>query len=476
MKIWMHRFTWLMIVMLWAGCGHQPDDHKDNNHRKPAVPSAGIPPELRDPQRLWCKEHNRYEDRCWLCHPELQDKNRPYCEKHGLYDDECFLCHPDLKPTKPQADAGRLMCKEHNLPEDECGICHPEFVGQIGPARSIKVRFASREAAAKAGIETATPHVAPMADAVECYGEIVFNQNKLAQVATPVSGIISRVEVDLGSKVEDRQMLATVSSAAIGEAVTKAILAQQTLDRERKLRAERISSEKDLQEAEATQRIAYQNLKSLGFDDAQIVALAHNSKDGAILELRAPFAGEIVERNAVHGALVEPGKPLFILADPSAMWAMLDIPEKNMTCARVGQEVEFTVEALPGQTFVGKLTWVAAQVDERTRMARARAELANPEGALKAQMFARARILTSHSDDAIIVPQSAVQQLDGRSLVFVKLAEDLYEVRPVRLGAKHNGLVQIVEGLHPEEAVVVAGSFVAKSQLLISRLGAGCVD
>jgi membrane fusion protein, heavy metal efflux system len=476
MKIWMHRFTWLMIVMLWAGCGQQPDDHKDHNHQKPAVPSAGIPSELRDSKRLWCKEHNRYEDRCWLCHPELQDKNRPYCEEHALYEDECFLCHPELKPTKPQADAGRLMCKEHDVPEDECGICHPELVGQIEPARSIKIRFASREAAAKAGIETATPHLAPMADAVECYGEIVFNQNKLAQIATPVSGIIGRVEVDLGSKVEDQQVLATVWSAAIGEAVAKAILAQQTLDRERKLRAERISSEKDLQEAEATQRVAYQNLKTLGFDDAQIVALAQNSRDGATLELRAPFAGEIVERNAVQGALVEPGKPLFILADPSTMWAMLNIPEKYLTHARVGQEVEFTIEALPGHTFVGKLTWIAAQLDERTRMARARAELANTEGVFKAQMFASARILTSHSDGAIVVPQSAVQQLDGLSLVFVKLADDLYEARPVRLGAKHNGRVEILEGLSPEEAVVVAGSFVAKSQLLISRLGAGCVD
>ena len=439
---------------------------KPSEQRKPA--SAGIPPELRDPKRLWCKEHNRYEDRCWLCHPDLRDKQRPYCDEHGLYEDECFLCHPELKDKKTQADAARLMCKEHGVYEDECGICHPELAGKLAPGQGLKVRFASHDSAAKAGIETAAPQIGPMADAVECYGEIAFDQNKLAQITAPVGGILRNIGVDLGSKVEDGQVLASVWSAAIGEAVAKATLARQTFERERKLRTERISSEKDLQEAEAAYQAAHQQLKTLGIDEAPT--------DTAVLELRAPFAGEIIERNAVRGALVEPGKLLFTLADRSIMWAMLNIPEKHLTRVRVGQEVEFTIEALPGQTFAGKLTWIAAQVDERTRMAQARAELANPDGILRAQMFARARILTGNSEQAVIVPQSAVQQLDGRLLVFVKLTDDLYEARAVRVGAKHDGRVAIAEGVRAEDTVVVTGGYIAKSQLLISRLGAGCVD
>jgi cobalt-zinc-cadmium efflux system membrane fusion protein len=438
-------------------------------------------PALREKGRLWCKEHNRYEDRCWECHPDQPDAKRAFCENHGLYQDECFLCKPELK-AKPKAGAQaapagpRLMCKEHNVAEDECGICHPDLAGKLEPGQGLKVRFASAQAAAKAGVETAPPQIGPTADAIACYAEIQFNQNKLAQITAPVGGIVQAVEADLGDKVEQGRVLATVWSATIGEAVAKAVLTHQTVERERKLRAERISSEKDLQEAEVTYRAARQQLKTLGFDDKQIEALAAHSVETAMLELRAPFSGEIVERNAVRGALVEAGKALFALADRSTMWAMLNIPEKHLARARVGQKVEFRVDALPEQTFSGTLTWIAAKVDDRTRMAQARAEIADPDGALHAQMFANARILTGNSDRAVIVPVSAIQYIEKRSFLFVKVADDLYEARAVRVGAKLNGNVAIAEGLRAEELVVVDGGFVAKSQLLISKLGAGCVD
>ena len=436
---------------------------------------------LREKGRLWCKEHDRYEDRCWKCHPDERDAKRAFCEEHGLYEDECILCNPDAK-TKPKAGAqapaagARLMCKEHNVAEDECGICHPELAGLLGPGRGLKVRFASREAAAKAGIETAPSQVGPMADGIECYAELEFNQNKLAQIAAPAGGIIQSVDADLGDKVEQGQVLATVWSAAIGEAVAKAVIAHQTVVRERKLRADRISSEKDLQEAEAAYRSARQQLKTFGFDDGQIGALAVPSVETAMLELRAPFAGELVERNAVRGALVEAGKSLFTLADRSTMWAMLNIPERTLARVRLGQPVELRFDALPSQTFTGTLTWIAARVDDRTRMAQARAEVPNPDAALRAQMFAKARILTDTSDKAVIVPASAIQRMEKKDFVFVKVADDVYEARSVRLGAKVDGNVAIAEGVSPGEPVVVEGGFIAKSQLLISKLGAGCVD
>ncbi len=444
----------LIALTLLAACSKQPET-------KPAAPpAAGIPAELRDPARLWCKEHNRYEDRCWLCHPELQDKNRPYCDEHGLYEDECFLCHPELKPgggsgVPAATGPAKLLCQEHGVPEDECGICHPE----LATTKPVKVRFASKDAAMQAGLEVARPQPASLGDGVECYAEIVFNQNKLAQIAPPVAGIVQSVEVDLGSRVAEGAALAKLSSPEI----VKARLAKQNLERERKLRAERISSERDLQQAEAE----YEQLRALGFD---------LSGDPALLELRAPFAGEIVERAAVRGALAEAGKPLFTLADRATMWAMLNIPEKHLARVRLGQTVQLQVEALPGQTFTGALTWIAAQVDDRTRMAKARAEIPNPDGALRAQMFARARILTGNSDGALVVPASAIQCVERQNLVFVKLADDLLEARPVRLGAKLNGHVEITEGLQADEPIVVTGSFIAKSQLLLSRLGAGCVD
>ncbi len=435
----------------------------------------------------------------------MQDKNRLWCKEHSLYEDECFLCHPELldESTAPPegksnpstdgdaAPAGTaLLCKEHGVPEQECGICHPELLSQNSPGRGLKVRLPSADSATKAGVVVGTPGVERMDHGVDCFAELTFNQNKLAQITPLVGGVVKSVEVDLGSRVNEGDLLARVTSVAIGEAQSayvKALaedrLRDQTVERERNLYAQRISSEKDLQEAEAAHQAAMaavqqarQQLMVLGFDERQIQALVEQNGTPGVLEIRAPFAGEIVERTAVRGALVEMGKPLFMLADATALWAMVNIPESQLPRVQVGQKVELTVESLPGQTFAGTLTWLSARVDERTRMARGRVEVANAERRLKAQMFARARIVTSNSDGAVVVPQSAVQDVTGTSVVFVKAGGDLFEVRPVQLGATHNGLVEVVAGLKPDDQVVVEGSFALKSQFLISRLGAGCVD
>lgn len=457
---------------------------------------------LRDEGRLWCREHSRYEDRCWECHPELQDEDRLWCKEHSLYEDECFLCHPELLegPSEPAEGAGfskssealgsGLMCNEHGVAERECGICHPELLAQDPSRSGLKVRLPSAASAAKAGVVVGTPEMLPMEDGVSCLAEFAFNQNKLARITSLVRGVIKSVEVDLGSRVRKGDLLATLTSATIGEAqgaylraMAEHALRETVLERQRNLLAQRISSEKDYQEAEAAHHVsstavqqARQWLLVLGFGEVQIQALARQQITPGVLELRAPFEGEIVQRTAVQGAVVEEADVLFTLTDTAVLWATVNVPESQVWRVSAGQRVELTVESLPGQTFVGTLTWVSPMVDERTRMVQGRVEVPNAAGQLKAQMFARARIVTAHADRALVVPVSAVQNVTGIPVVFVKFFDDLFEARPVTLGAKHDGKVEIVAGLSAHEPVVVAGSFALKSQLLISRLGAGCAD
>jgi cobalt-zinc-cadmium efflux system membrane fusion protein len=298
------------------------------------------------------------------------------------------------------------------------------------------------------------------------------------------------VEVDLGSQVHQGELLATVTSATIGEAqgaylraLAEEELRRKAFERESGLLAQRISSEKEYQEAEAAHhasaaavRQARQRLLVLGFDESQIASLAGQQSMPGVLELRAPFGGEIVERTAIQGAVVDVADVLFTLADTTELWAMVNIPESQLPRVRPGQDVELSVESLPGRTFSGTLTWVSATVDKRTRMAQGRVEVNNSGGHLKAQMFARARISTTPSDQAVVVPLSAVQNVTGTPIVFVRSSDDLFEARPVVLGTKRNGQVEIAAGLRADEPVVVAGGFALKSQLLVSRLGAGCVD
>jgi cobalt-zinc-cadmium efflux system membrane fusion protein len=407
----------------------------------------------------------------------LQDKGRLFCDEHGLYEDECFICHPAVTPpTKASGtnQTARLMCVEHGVAEAECGICHPEITGQLEPGQAMKVRLPSKDSARSAGVRTTKPTVGGVSEGIECFAELAFNQNKLAQIVAPVGGIVQEVPVDLGSKVEEQQIVARLWSAGIAEAVAKAVLSHQTLDRERRLREQRVTSEQTLQEAEAAHRVACQQLRTFGFTEEQIDVLGSKPHEQVLLEVRAPFAGEIIDRTAVHGAVVEVGKPLFTVADRSVMWAMLNIPESALGRVNVGQTVELQFDSLPELTFTGKLTWVAAEVNERSRMARARAEVANPDGVLRARMFARARILTRSAAGAVLVPTSAIQQVDGQPLVFVQLDEDLFEARRVELGARMNGQTEVLAGLQSTEAVAVGHVFPLKSQLLVSRLGAGC--
>ncbi len=370
--------------------------------------------------------------------------------------------------------AGTLMCDEHGLPESACGICNPQLVSGLEPGGGVKVRLPSMDSARMAGIKVAHPGTGPMADGVECLAELGFNLNRLAQLAAPVGGTVQSVEVDLGSKIEEKQIVARIWSAAIAEAVARAVLTHQTLDRERRLRVDRITSEKDLQQAEAEHRAACQQARTLGFSEEQIDVFGSTPTEPVLLEVRAPFAGEIVERNAVLGARVEPGRSLFTLADRSTMWAMLNIPETALGRVEVGQTVELRVDSLPRRIFTGRLTWIGAEVDERTRLARARVEVPNPDSVLKSRMFARARILTRVTETASLLPASALQQVLGKPIVFVQLADDLFEARAVTVGARRDDVFEVLAGVRPDDAVVVSSGFALKSQLLASRLGAGC--
>jgi len=371
---------------------------------------------------------------------------------------------------------GVAMCAEHGVPEAQCAVCKPDLAAKLKPGESMKVRLPSTNSTAIVGVQTATPESGTIADGIECVAEVSFNQNKLAQIAAPVSGVVQTVDVDLGTKVEEKQTVAKIWSASIAEAVAKAVLSHQTLDRERKLRTERVTSEKDLQEAEAAHRSACQQLRTLGFTEAQVEELSVRPQEQVLMEVRAPFAGEIVERMAVRGALVDAGKPLFTLVDHSTVWAMLQVPEVGLARVQVGQAVELRLDSLPGRVFAGKLTWIGPAVDERTRMARARAEFANPDRLLKDKMFATARILTRQAEGAMLVPPSAIQHIEGKPFVFVKLAEDLFDARAVRLGAKFDGRQEVLAGVKPQDQIAVSHAFAIKSAMLMSSLGAGCAD
>ena len=203
------------------------------------------------------------------------------------------------------------------------------------------------------------------------------------------------------------------------------------------------------------------------------------SESGAALsryELRSPAAGRIVKRRAVVGEVVEQRDALYTVTDLSTMWLMMDLRERDLVQVRVGLPVLFTVDGLPGHAFDGIVSWISNTVDDRTRTVKVRANVPNERGLLRANMFGLARIIVHDNDEVVSIPSEAVQTDGCCQLVFVKQDETLFEPRKVSLGASADGYVEILAGLALGESVVTVGSFLMKTEILKSNIGAGCCD
>jgi len=483
-----------------------PQDELCTPHQLPIEHCFFCKPALREPGRLWCEGHERYEDRCFICHPELEDTDRLWCEEHKLYEDECIFCHPELRNLQPESEkkesavlpetnakslsSSKLQCKEHGVPEEECGICHPTLLDNLLPGQGLKVRLKSSDSAVKAGVKTAIPIAGSSLANLVFMSRVTYNQNQLARITPRAGGVVKKVLADLGDVVSKDQVLVQIVSPDIAKAksdylsaLANKALKELVFKREKELVGKKISSQQEYEQALAEYQVAknttmmtHQQLLNYGLTEEEIREVVNTRSSSSPLSILAPFPGTIIARSAVIGEVVKPGDILFNLADISTMWLELTVPEDRLSPLKVGDLVEATFDALPEVSVRGRLIWLASNIDEQSRMMKAHASVVNPDSLLKHGMFGKVKILSEHSGNGLRVPADTIHHFDGKAFIFVKLSNDLYEIRRVSLGGKENNHVEIVEGVTPQTEVVVAHSFTLKSEFLKSRLGAGCVD
>ncbi|MFN2288281.1 MAG: efflux RND transporter periplasmic adaptor subunit [Chromatocurvus sp.] len=518
-----HSLSWLAcaltgVSLLASGCGKsnssvhaEHEDHAEHSgtefvstahtHDNPDETCFICDPSKRNKGRLWCKEHGRYEDRCWLCHAELEDKDRLYCKEHALYEDECFLCHPEIedghdsaRSLPPEEGGGKaettaLFCNEHGVPEAECAICQPDLAAALEPGESLKVRFLSESAADKAGIRTERAPFTKAAPGIKAYCEVAFNRNRMAKVTPMVGGIIHEVLHDVGDDVAAGDVLVQLHSAEVATAKSDYLAAlveldtrRDTFEREKRLNEQQISAEREFLDAQAvhrTARLAASNLRqkllNLGLTEEAVAGIEKEQDASAHIAIRAPFAGTLVERNAVYGEAIEEGHTLFTVADLSTRWLELSVPARHIAQLNVGQTMEARFPDLPGQVYTGAITWIDSAVDPHTRMVCARAVAEDPERRAKTGLFGEARILIGNEQSAAVVPRDAVQRHEGADFVFVQDAPDLFSLRRVVLSNAKGENIHILAGVNTDDRVVVDNSFIVMSEFLKSRLGAGCV-
>ncbi len=349
----------------------------------------------------------------------------------------------------------------------------------------------------------ATADVQLLVQTVRTTGVVAFNDLRMAQLSAPARGRILSIEVAVGQPVRAGQRLALLdnfdlgdtrshiaaaqaslvqaraeASAAqaaynrAGELVRIGGLAQSELERRRaevaRTDAATRTREAELQQWKETEQ---RQMPAVPQDApasniASVVQGPANSR-GVIV---APYNGIIHSIGVVPGELVDTTRQLFSLADLSTVWVQADVVERDLGAVQVGETVSVSVDAYPARTFTGRVAYIPDQIDPRSGTARVRCEVPNPDGALRANMFATVDIKSPLGRDGIMVPDAALQDIDGKPAVFTPAGPGHFDRHFVRLGLRSGGFTEIVEGLAAKATVVTDGSFWLKAALMQSSI------
>lgn len=181
--------------------------------------------------------------------------------------------------------------------------------------------------------------------------------------------------------------------------------------------------------------------------------------------LRAPIDGVVIEKMAVNGMRFTPGETLYRLTDLSILWLQAEVFERDLALVRPGQAARITVNAYPGETFTGTVTFIYPMLDPQTRTAKVRVELANGGGRLKPAMYASVEFATGAGGGPVLaIPASAVLESGTRQVALVQIAAGRFEPREVKIGRRGEGVVEVREGLREDERVVVSANFLIDAE------------
>ncbi len=335
---------------------------------------------------------------------------------------------------------------------------------------------------AKAKIRVETTARRPLSETLITGGKIAFDDLLVSHVFSPVSGRVTRIDAELGQKVEKGQALALIDSPDLGSAYSDLVKAQadviaanHDIKRQRDLLGAHAASEAAVEQSEDNQRKAQAELER-----AQLkIKLLHASQGDVVSQsylLRSPIAGEVVARNINPGAEIQGmlssaniANELFTVGDLGRVWMLADVYEADIGRVHPGDEVHIASIASPGTTFSGRVDFVSDVLDPTTRTAHLRVTVENPDKKLKPEMYVTATVSLGERP-ALAVPRTAVLRLGDESIVFVQIGKTEtglleFAPRPVTTGAEEDGWIEILGGLKAGEPIVTEGGILLSSQV-----------
>jgi membrane fusion protein, copper/silver efflux system len=297
------------------------------------------------------------------------------------------------------------------------------------------------------GVKLATAELRPLAGDIRTVGIVSADERRQAQVHTKFEGFIETLNVNFtGESVHRGDTLLSVYSPDL-------LATQQEL-----ILAERLHSDLGRTLADS----ARHRLLLWDMSPGDIDRVVRSGQPIRAVALRSPVSGVVLVKNALIGTRVMPADTLYQITDLSDVWILADIYELDLPFVRAGQTAQVTLPS-SGQSWTGRVTFVAPVVDEATRTAKVRIELPNPGGLLKPEMYANVT-LQKPVAKVIAVPDSAVLQTGTRSIVFVQTAPGQFTPRAVQVGVRAEGLYEIRNGVQSGETVVADANFLVDSE------------
>lgn len=395
---------------------------------------------------------------------------KAYAAVHSSEDVSFEENAPDAMAAKG-GDRGRIRFYRNpmGLPDtsptpkkDSMGMDYlPVYEGDQDDDSSVKVSAGKLQ---KAGVQTERAERRTLTTMVRAPGTVQEDERRKSVVSLRFEGFIDTVEnVTTGSHVHKGQPLMRIYGPSLSSAAAEYLSA--------------VSTRPDNGTGYQALKGARRRLENLGAPDAFIAEIERTREVPVYANWPAPQDGEIVERTAVNGMRAAPGDVLFRIADHDVVWVMVDIAERDLSLVAVGQTASVRLRAYPDRVFSGKVTLIYPHLMAETRTARLRIELPNPDDVLRPDMYADVEVATGTDTPVLTVSSSAVIDSGERQIVLLDKGEGRFEPRPVKLGRRGGGRVEIREGLADNDKVVVSANFLidAESNLkaALSGLDAG---
>jgi Cu(I)/Ag(I) efflux system membrane fusion protein len=307
----------------------------------------------------------------------------------------------------------------------------------------------------RAGVKSEPAELRKLARPVSAPGVAKIDERTLREITLRADAYIEKLYVaEMGKHVKAGEPLFRIYSPDIVKA---------EVDYRTALRATAGQSRND---AERDLQGAAMRLENLDVPNSIIQSL-RNSKDMPPMKIDwpSPVSGVVIEKKVIEGQKVEAGAMLYQIADLSSIWVVADVAEQDIGPIKVGAPAKAIFRAFPNETFEGKVTFILHELAMQTRTAKVRIEIANPDHRIRHDMYADVTIDTGSGDDLrLVVPASAVLDTGARQVVLLDKGEGRFEPRPVKLGYRGEGYVEVTEGLAAGDNVVTSANFLIDAE------------